>query len=184
MQIAVELMNDLPCKWKEFQLVDLFDYERGTRLTKNDRTKGKYPLVTAGEQNQGVKEYISNKNQKVFKNAITIDMFCNCFVHIEDFCCDDNILVLTAKQGMSKYAMQFISAVINKDKEKWGYGKQYRQNSLETHSIFLPSDDTNAPNFALMEKFIKNIEQEHSVKLLKFYEVLKANRGGGGGHLT
>ena len=183
MQIAVELMNDLPCKWKEFQLTALFDYERGTRLTKNDRTKGKYPLVTAGEQNQGVKEYISNKNQKVFKNAITIDMFCNCFVHIEDFCCDDNILVLTAKQGMSKYAMQFISAVINKDKEKWGYGKQYRQNSLEKHSIFLPSDDTNAPNFALMEKFIKNIEQEHSAKLLKFYEVLKAN-GGGGGHLT
>ena len=180
MQIAVELMNDLPCKWKEFQLTALFDYERGTRLTKNDRTKGKYPLVTAGEQNQGVKEYISNTNQKVFKNAITIDMFCNCFVHIEDFCCDDNILVLTAKQGMSKYAMQFISAVINKDKEKWGYGKQYRQNSLEKHSIFLPSDDTNAPNFALMEKFIKNIEQEHSAKLLKFYEMLKANGGGGG----
>ena len=172
-------MNDLPCEWREFKLTNLFSYERGTRLTKNDRVKGKYPLVTAGEQNQGVKEYISNENQKVFRNAITIDMFCNAFVHIEDFCCDDNILVLTAKQSISKYAMQFISAVINKDKEKWGYGKQYRQNSLEKHSIFLPSNEANNPNFALMENFIKNIQKEHTLKLLKFYEVLKANGGGG-----
>lgn len=59
--------------WKEFKLVDLFTYERGTRLTKNNRAKGKYPLVTAGEYNKGIKEYINNENQKIFNNAITVD---------------------------------------------------------------------------------------------------------------
>lgn len=154
------ICNTSYLQWNKFKLVDLFNYERGTRLTKNDRTEGEYPLITAGEYNQGVKEHISNENQKIFKNAITIDMFCNCFVHIEDFCCDDNVLVLTAKQNISKRAMQFISTIINKDKEKWGYIKQYRQNSLEKHSIFLPCNKDNMLDFDFMESFISAVQKE------------------------
>lgn len=177
MQIAQSLLNTLKCEWKEFKLTDLFTYQRGTRLTKNNRIKGDYPLVTAGEYNKGVKEYISNENQVLFKNAITIDMFCNSFVHIDEFCCDDNVLVLNAKTDMNKEQMLFISTIINKDKEKWGYGRQYRQNSLEKHSVSLPIDSNGNPHFALMENFIKNIEQEHTQKLIAYYHYCKV-RGG------
>lgn len=155
--------------WKEFKLVDLFTYERGTRLTKNNRAKGKYPLVTAGEYNKGIKEYINNENQKIFNNAITIDMFCNSFVHIDNFCCDDNVIVLNSKQNISRYAMQFISAIINQDKEKWGYGKQYRQNSLEKHKIFLPIYKNGNPDWEYMENTIKATEQK-IINIIKKYE--------------
>ncbi|EOV9222119.1 restriction endonuclease subunit S [Campylobacter upsaliensis] len=124
--------------WREFKITQLFDYERGTRLTKGHRIAGNIPLLTAGEFNQGVKEFISNEEQKIFSNAITIDMFCNSFVHIKPFCCDDNILVLTAKKQMNQYHLRFISTIIRKDKPKYGYGKQYRIGSLEKHYISLP----------------------------------------------
>lgn len=125
-------------EWREFKITQLFDYERGTRLTKGHRITGNIPLLTAGEFNQGVKEFISNEEQKIFSNAITIDMFCNSFVHIKPFCCDDNILVLTAKKQMNQYHLRFISTIIGKDKPKYGYGKQYRIGSLEKHYISLP----------------------------------------------
>ena len=125
-------------EWREFKITQLFDYERGTRLTKGHRIAGNIPLLTAGEFNQGVKEFISNEEQKIFSNAITIDMFCNSFVHIKPFCCDDNILVLTAKKQMNQYHLRFISTIIGKDKPKYGYGKQYRIGSLEKHFISLP----------------------------------------------
>ncbi|EAL0033210.1 hypothetical protein BEH58_04380, partial [Campylobacter upsaliensis] len=125
-------------EWREFKITQLFDYERGTRLTKGHRIAGNIPLLTAGEFNQGVKEFISNEEQKIFSNAITIDMFCNSFVHIKPFCCDDNILVLTAKKQMNQYHLRFISTIIGKDKPKYGYGKQYRIGSLEKHYISLP----------------------------------------------
>ncbi|ENH5353987.1 restriction endonuclease subunit S [Campylobacter upsaliensis] len=125
-------------EWREFKITQLFDYERGTRLTKGHRIAGNIPLLTAGEFNQGVKEFISNEEQKIFSNAITIDMFCNSFVHIKPFCCDDNILVLTAKKQMNQYHLRFISTIIGKDKPKYGYGKQYRIGSLEKHYIPLP----------------------------------------------
>ena len=172
MQIANSLFDKLGVKWGEFKLVDLFDYERGTRLTKNNRENGIYPLVTAGETNLGVKEFINNKNQKIFNNAITIDMFCNSFVHIKDFCCDDNILVLTSKAKISTQAMHFISAVINKSKDKFGYGRQYRQNTLEKHIVHLPIDKFGKPNFTLMENFIKDIEKKHTHKLINYYKFL------------
>ncbi|MBR1375135.1 MAG: hypothetical protein IJ566_03535 [Cardiobacteriaceae bacterium] len=134
-------------------------------------------LVTAGEYNKGVNEYISNENQKVFSNAITIDMFCNSFVHIDEFCCDDNVLVLSSNSPISKEAMIFISAVINQDKEKWGYEKQYRQNSLEKHKILLPVDKFGNPNFEIMENFIKEIEKNHTAKLLAYYRHITAMGG-------
>lgn len=86
-------------------------------------------------------------------------MFCNCFVHISPFCCDDNILVLTAKGQMSKYHLMFISAIIGKCKPQYGYGKQYRIGSLEKHYITLPTLDSKI-NFSFMESFIKAIEKE------------------------
>lgn len=152
-------------KWEEFRLVDLFNYTRGTRLVKSNRVKGDLPLLTAGEFNQGVKEFISNTNQQIFSNAITIDMFCNSFVHIEKFCCDDNILVLNAKIPMNKYHLRFISTVINKDKSKYGYGKQYRMGSLENHSILLPIDKNGQIAFDFMESFIKELELERIKEL-------------------
>ncbi len=74
--------GNTPCSltWQSFRLGDLFEMERGTRLTKANRIKGTRPLVTAGYENYGVAEYISNHDQKVFKgNTITIDMFANAF---------------------------------------------------------------------------------------------------------
>ncbi|MGX3010526.1 restriction endonuclease subunit S [Helicobacter sp. 23-1044] len=157
-------------KWEEFRLIDMFNYKRGTRLVKNARIKGDLPLLTAGEFNQGVKEFISNQNQQIFSNAITIDMFCNSFVHIENFCCDDNILVLNPKEPMSKYHLRFISTIINKDKSKYGYGKQYRMGSLENHKIPLPTIEGKIA-FDFMESYIKELEAEQIRELEAYLEV-------------
>ena len=149
----------------DFKLIDLFNYERGTRLVKSERIDGQYPLVTAGENNQGVKGFINNINQKIFSNAITIDMFCNSFVHINPFCCDDNILVLTAKNPMNRYCLQYISTLINKAKVRFGYGKQYRIGSLEKHFISLPVLTNGEIAFEYMESYIKELEAERLEEL-------------------
>ena len=142
--------------WKEFALSELFTQVRGTRLVQGDREVGLIPLVTAGQSNLGVKDYISNTEPKKYSEAITIDMFCNSFVHIDDFCCDDNILVLKPKNKVSRYVLFFISSVINQDKYRYQYGKQYRQKDFNKHKIKLPSTE-NSPNYEYMEYFIKQL---------------------------
>ncbi|GAA7734478.1 restriction endonuclease subunit S [Helicobacter pylori] len=138
--------GNTPCglMWQSFRLGDLFEMERGTRLTKANRIKGTRPLVTAGYENYGVAEYISNHDQKVFKgNTITIDMFANAFYRYSEYSADDNILVLTPKFTMSYRIGLCITARINAVlKAKFSYGKQYRQKDFNVTIISLPLKPT------------------------------------------
>lgn len=105
-------------KWKWFNLVpDIFSHFKGKRLTKADSIEGDIPLVTAGENNQGVNRFVDN-DMDIYSNCITIDMFGFSAYRGYEFCCDDNILVLTPKYSLSKYVMMFIVTIINQDRYK------------------------------------------------------------------
>ncbi|WP_181227134.1 restriction endonuclease subunit S [Helicobacter pylori] len=182
--------GNTPCglTWQSFRLGDLFEMERGTRLTKANRIKGTRPLVTAGYENYGVAEYISNHDQKVFKgNTITIDMFANAFYRYSEYSADDNILVLTPKFTMSYRIGLCITARINAVlKAKFSYGKQYRQKDFNVTIISLPLKPTaNAQtledidfNFmhtfinALMKQTIQGVVQYCGAKIQATKEVI------------
>ncbi len=143
--------------WEWFSLInDLFNYSKGKRLTKADSIEGNLPLVTAGENNQGVSRFVNN-DMEVFSNCITIDMFGYCMYRDYEFCCDDNILVLLPKTKMSKYVMMFIATIINQDMYKCAYGRQYRQKTLLKHKIKLPIDSSGHPDWQFMEEYIKSL---------------------------
>lgn len=106
--------------WQEFNLCgDICNFENfhGRRLVKNNRKIGLMPLLTAGENNNGVSDFISNNKMSKFKNVITIDMFGNSFFH--DYYClgDDNIYIFT-NDKLSKFIKLFIVSLINKNKNK------------------------------------------------------------------
>ncbi len=156
--------GNTPCglTWQSFKLGDLFEMERGTRLTKANRIKGTRPLVTAGYENYGVAEYISNHDQKVFKgNTITIDMFANAFYRYGEYSADDNILVLTPKFTMSYRIGLCVTARINAVlKAKFSYGKQYRQKDFNVTTISLPTNPHGKIDFHFMRTFINALMKQ------------------------
>ncbi|WP_033744041.1 restriction endonuclease subunit S [Helicobacter pylori] len=182
--------GNTPCglTWQSFKLGDLFEMERGTRLTKANRIKGTRPLVTAGYENYGVAEYISNHEQRVFKgNTITIDMFANAFYRYSEYSADDNILVLTPKFTMSHRIGLCVTARINAVlKAKFSYGKQYRQKDFNVTIISLPLKPTAKTqtledidfNFmhtlinALMKQTIQGVVQYCDAKIQATKEVI------------
>jgi len=145
--------------WEWFELEKLFDYERGDRLTKEDREWGNIPLATAGKENEGVAENISNIEMIQYNNAVTIDMFGYAFYRQYSFCCDDNILVLTPKQVIfNKYTGLFIATILNLDTYKCAYGRQYRQKTLLQHKIKLPATKDKQPDWLFMEEYVETIK--------------------------
>ena len=153
----VELSSD---KWKWFNLSKIFSKERGTRLTKPNRERGNIPLITAGSENEGVADFISNSDMKVFKDAITIDMFGFSCYRGFDFCCDDNILVLKASK-LNIFNGMFIATIMNRDDYKCAYGRQYRQKTFDVHKIKLPAvkiaPNKYEPDWQFMEDYIKSL---------------------------
>ena len=155
-------------KWGQFRVGDLFETFHGERLKKSDRIEGSTPFVTAGSENQGVADYIVT--EKKYSNAITIDMFGNCFYHDGILFGDDNIYFLISN-NISKYSKLFITTIINSTlKEKYSFSHQFRQKDLDTLTINLPSTQDNFPDWQFMEDYMKEITKLAAKRVEKLKE--------------
>ena len=150
-------------KWGEFRVGDLFETFHGERLKKSDRIEGSTPFVTARSENQGVADYIVT--EKKYSNAITINVFGNCFYHDGTLFGDNNIYFLISN-NISKYSKLFITTIINSTlKEKYSFSHQFRQKDLDTLTINLPSTQDNFPDWQYMEDYMKNVMEQAKKKL-------------------
>lgn len=155
-------------EWKEFKLSGkngIFQNFHGTRLIKKKRLQGKIPLLTAGEFNQGVSEFISNQEMEKYHSCISIDMFGTAFFH-EYLCCGDDNIYFFINDKISKECKLFIVNSINQNKINYSYGKQFRQQNADNTIVMLPVNESNKPDFEYMEQFIKEREQLKKNKYL------------------
>lgn len=166
---GISMSNIDTSSWKEFKLDELFGKPiRGTRLVKEQRVTGNIPLITAGFNNQGVAEFISNEEQTTFDGGLTIDMFGNCFYRDYAFKADDNILVFDSKD-ISKEAKLFIVTSINKvTKGLYSYGNQYRMKEFSDTIIKLPVKESEEIDWEYMQERITELEQERITELEQY----------------
>jgi hypothetical protein len=154
-------------EWSEFYLKNIgFKNYHGKRLIQSKRKNGDIPLITAGESNNGVADFISNEEMRKFKNVISVDMFGNSFYHPYICTGDDNIYFFE-NYKLSFFHKFFIVQMINKNKIKFSYGNQFRQPDADKLKIILPTKN-NQPDFDYMEQFIKNMFIQKYKKYLNF----------------
>lgn len=149
-------------KWRLFVVGDLFDIEKGQRLTKNDILVGNIPFITATTYNNGVNNRISN-DLKTWKNAITV-----CydgepgisFYHPYLFSASDSICILILKgKTLNPNIGLFLCTCLEKLKLKYGYGKKLNKERLTKETIWLPVIEENI-NYEGMEKYMEEIHKE------------------------
>lgn len=185
MQIATHLLKNLNCEWKEFNLTDLFDIV----LAKGDLQpkkleKGNIPLVSAGNFNNGIAMYINGGDgisEKFDKNCISVDMFGKAFYQNNDFYAVSHgrVNILLPKFELNKFIAMFFIAILNsKLFGKYSFSTMCSQSKLTKEKISLPIDKFSNPNFEIMEKFIKEIEKNHTSKLLAYYRHITTMGGG------
>jgi hypothetical protein len=172
--------------FEKFYLKDIFGDEpiRGTRLTKANRISGDIPLVTAGEQNEGVAEYISNSENQTLSNMLTIDMFGNCFYRDYPYKSDDNILSF-GLDDKSTEEMLYIASIINSIcKKQYSYGKQYRKRSYLKTIILLPVIENSNPDheytvddidWQYMRDYITELEHDRITELDAYLQATGLN---------
>ena len=158
---------------REFKLEELFGLPiRGKRLTKRNRIPGNIPLVTAGEANQGIAEFIGNKEQQTLHNSLTIDMFGYCFYRDYPYKADDN--VLSFGENISRGCGIYLASLISKAARGYGYSQQFRLNSYKNTIISLPvipNPDSNHKytiddiDWNYMQERIAELEQERIAEL-------------------
>lgn len=138
-------MNLYVNKWKEFSLDRIFVLKGGFFNKKPEHsTIGNIPFLASTEQNNGVTEYYSlddirlwNKtgnpddtlDKKIFEGnciAVTVNgSVCNAYFQTNDFTCSHDITVLYPnKFSLTLELALFLTTIIMQDKYRWNYGRK------------------------------------------------------------
>lgn len=149
--------------WNQFRLADLgFVCYHGCRLNKSERIDGNLLFLTAGKENMGAYGYIGN-DRDAYSEAISVDMFGNCFYHRELCAGDDNVYFFVNAQ-VSSLSKQFIATCIDAYcRNMFSYSRQFRQPDADDLAVFLPATPDGQPDWAYMNAYMSEVLKKEEV---------------------
>lgn len=162
-------------KWKEFFIEKIAKIKSGQDIYEKERVEGNVPYITATANNNGIGYFISNINKTYEEACISVNRNGSvgyAFYHnyLALYGNDTRKLVPIIK---NKYSSLFISNMITKQKEKYGYGYKMGSERLRRQKIMLPIDENENPNWEFMKNYIKVIELKKITKLLVYFRKIK-----------
>ena len=124
--------------------------------------KGKIPLVSSSENNNGVIEFTDLKPK--YNNCLTIGKIGGTtFYQSMPFIATSDVTILTPNIPFNQYIGLFMSTILNQEKYKWNYGRQIRLNDCQKLCIKLPTTAENNPDWEFMENYIKSLPYSSSL---------------------
>ncbi len=159
--------------YKEFFIEDIFEIKSGVRLTKANQMLGIIPFVGATDSNNGITEFVSNKNISLDKNVLGVNYngsVAEVFYHEYECVFSDDVKRLKLKNLTlpNKWIYLFIKQSILQQKCKYRYGYKFNANRMKRQIILLPIDKNGKLNYDFMENYIKILEAKKYIDILKY----------------
>lgn len=148
-----------PSNWRSFMLNELFTIKKGKRVTKAARMPGNTRFIGASDRNNGITDMCSL--EPIFE-AGTLSIPYNgsvgySFFQDEPYFASDDIQVLVPKEGITKWAMLFVSTIIRHEKNRFTYGYKWNMARMKKTTIRLPATLEGAPDWAYMERYMRGL---------------------------
>lgn len=159
-------------EWKESWLEDIVTIKSGKDIYERERIDGNTPYVTATAQNNGIGYFVENKNKTIEEKAISVNRNGSvgyAFYHEYKALYGNDTRKLIPKYR-NKYVSLFLTSVITKQKEKYGYGYKMGTGRLRRQKILLPIDGLGHIDFDYMKKYMQVKEIKEQYKILNYYQ--------------
>ena len=159
--------------WAEFELSQVFYIKSGIRLTKKDMIGGNMPFIGATEFNNGITEFIGNNNNSLDENVLGVNYngsVVENFYHPYQCVFSDDVKRFELKSHANKWVYLFIKTMILNQKEKYQYGYKFNATRMAKQKIMLPIDSQGNPDWQFMENYIKQIELNHILSIIGYYQ--------------
>ena len=147
------------CSWKLFQISELFNVQKGKRLTKSDMKDGKIRFIGASAINNGITAYISNDEHLHPQNTITLSYngsIGEAFYQDEMFWASDDVNVLYPKFEMNREMALFMIPLLKTAGKRYAFIDKWKKEDMEKSKIPLPADKDGNPDYKYMENYIVN----------------------------
>lgn len=148
--------------WDAFFIEDVAEIISGRDIYEKERIDGLVPYITATANNNGIGYFVANNNETLESGCLSVNRNGSvgyCFYHPYQALYRNDTRKLRPKKN-NRYISLFISMCITKQREKYGYGYKMGTGRLKRQRILLPVDTNNNPNWAFMEAYMKQKEQQ------------------------
>lgn len=158
-------MNNLSLEsknWDAFFIEDVAEIISGRDIYEKERIDGLVPYITATANNNGIGYFVANNNETLESGCLSVNRNGSvgyCFYHPYKALYGNDTRKLRPKKN-NRYISLFISMCITKQREKYGYGYKMGTGRLKRQRILLPVDTNNNPDWAFMEAYMKQKEQQ------------------------
>lgn len=147
----------------------------------NALADGEDMLISAKNVNNGLKGFYcsTNKNKGLFPgNCITLNNDGDggvglAYYQPHPFLLDTHVYALYPKAEISSYAMLYISQALSKQRVCFSHGYSINQERLKSMQIMLPVDADGNPDYAFMER---DIRERQKRKLNKYMAYIDRSR--------
>lgn len=153
--------------WKKFKVGELFDVTNGKKYPSSIRQTGELPLISTTANNNGISDYIKDRNDGVYSNCITVAYSGSVgatFYHKEKVFVGETVIALLPKFKMNQYSGLFICSILSKINLKFSYTQKIKVLQYKNEAISLPVTPEGTPDFDYMENYMKNLTEKAKKK--------------------
>lgn len=149
--------------FKMFLFSEVFEFKRGSRLTKLNQINGDIPYISSTKNNNGIDSLITPPaNMVIYSNKITLTNSGSvgyCFFHDYEFVASDHVTVIWLKNKsveLTKNIGLFLKPIIESMRYKYNFGREISDNRLKKEYILLPINSDNEPDWNFMNDYIES----------------------------
>lgn len=170
-------------EWAEFDIRAVFpEIRRGKRLKTADHIEGNTPYVSSSAMNNGVDAFIGNDGHiRKYENCITLansGSVGTAFYHCYEFIASDHVTALQSSK-LNKYSYLFVATMVSRLQEKYSFNREINDLRINREKVLLPVDEDGQPDYAFMEEYIKEREQQLIQEYIAHVRKTSVTIGGG-----
>ena len=161
-----------PQTYKYFKLDKIYNILSGKGDYLINLGEGKTPLISATNQNNGILDHV-NMKPLFTAPSITVERVSgSAFVQIEDFITvPDDVKVLEPIENKPIEFLFYTSALINKKRWKYNYGRKLSKNRLKKMKLYLPMNYENQIDLEYIKSIVSNCYGWNKIKqMINYYQ--------------
>ena len=123
------------------RLDTLFSLNGGDYHAESELRDGQTPLVSCGEENDGVVGYYEVPSEKIYKNNLTIAFNgrpLTAKYHPYEFAAKDDVAIAIPLQTLRLTTLLFVQMMLNRERWRYSYYRKCYVDKLRRFEIFLP----------------------------------------------
>ncbi len=141
-------------------LTRVFDIQSGDFHSSDELDGGEIPLVSCGDQDNGIIGFFSPPPDKIYRDKLTVayngDWPLMAKFHPYDFAAKDDVAVMHPREPMELPTLLFIQMLLSRETWRHSYGRKLYKGRLEKFEINIPMDKDRIDESAIRTWFEAN----------------------------